>query len=603
LRSLQLLGLAIAAAVLAPRLEANTQGSSLGFPLRRGIAFDPTGHYLLIAQSDGFVEKLSLGPVGPAPYSYRLGVPLNALDSSTNGSFFLVAQNEPSGAQGIFHKVDTSTEKDTSIAYLRAIGEAGAWNVAIASNNLAFVTTQGDASASVPLRQIDLSSNAITNRADAPGSGPGGTVAASTEIYRSADRTRLYFLESNSSSGSVFTYNAVTNTFGPKVNRNTSLQTADGAVSRDGSLVGTCFADGGLWLETAPDFKLVHKFDDIDHGVAFDAVRDIVYGASSVTDEIIGYSTTNFTEVFRAKIGEDVAPGRTPGIISLIASPDGRFLAATTKSGVRLIPTVPSGTANLTNISTRGIVQTGNNVLIGGFIIVGPDAKEVVIRGMGPSLVHSGITNPLQDPVVDLYDGRTNALIHTNDNWRDDFHHDSDLPFTLQPEDARESAFQATLQPGPYTVVLRGKDGGTGVGLFEVYELSPIDRSRLANISTRGFVQTGDDVLIAGVTVQGGDYISEVVVRAIGPSLSAFGITNALANPILELHDANGTVLNSNDNWKDTNQAAIEATGLAPTNDLESAIRVTVAAGSFTAIVRGADNGTGVAVVEIYDLN
>lgn len=601
MRSLPLLGLAIAAAVLAPRLQGNTQGSSIGYPSRRGLVFDATGHYLFIAQSDGDINKVSLGPPGPAPYGYYLSVALNALDISTNGSFLLVAQNDPNATQGVFHKVDTSTEADAKIVYLRAAGETGAWDAAIASNNFAFVTTQGDGSAPVPLRQIDLTSNTVTNRTDAPGSGPGGSLAPSTEVYRSADRTRLYFLESNSSSGAVFTYNAVTNTFGPKINRNLSLQNAEGAVSRDGALVATCIPNNGLWLETAPDFNLVHKFDGIDHGVVFDAVRDIVYGASSVTDEIIGYSTTNFAEVFRAKIGEDISPGRTAGVDSLVASPDGRFLAATTKSGVRLIPTVSTGTANLNNISTRGIVQTGNNVLIGGFIIVGPDAKHVVIRGMGPSLVHSSISNALQDPVIDLYDGKTNTLIHTNDNWRDDFH--NDLSPTLQPDDARESAFQTTLQPGSYTVVLRGKDGGTGVGLFEVYDLDAFGRSRLANISTRGLVQTGNDVLIAGVSVSGGDYISEVVVRSLGPSLASYGIANALANPILELHDRNGSVLYSNDDWKDSQQAAIEASGLAPTDNLESAIRVTVAGGSFTAIVRGANDQTGVAVVEVYDLN
>jgi hypothetical protein len=185
--------------------------------------------------------------------------------------------------------------------------------------------------------------------------------------------------------------------------------------------------------------------------------------------------------------------------------------------------------------------------------------------------------------------------MRTNDNW-------SDVYPTLQPQDPREAAFSTYLQPGPYTVVLRGKDNGTGIGLFEVYD-ADVGQSRLANISTRGFVQTGDDVMIAGVYLEGGDSISELVVRAIGPSVTAFGITNVLADPILELHDRNGTVLSSNDNWKDTNEAAIKASGLAPTHDRESAIRVTVATGSFTAIVRGANNGTGVALVEIYDLN
>jgi hypothetical protein len=258
---------------------------------------------------------------------------------------------------------------------------------------------------------------------------------------------------------------------------------------------------------------------------------------------------------------------------------------------------------NLLNISTRLQVLTADKVLIGGFIITGTDPKRVIIRGIGPSLNGVGVT--LQDPMLELHQG--SATIAFNDDWK--ANQVSVQATGLAPTNDFESAIVATLNPGAYTAVLTGKNNGTGVGVVEVYDLDQAANSKLANISTRGFVDTGNNVMIGGLIVSGGTGggIARVIVRAMGPSLGAFGIANSLQDPNLELHDASGATIASNDNWKTSptggsQQGEIEATGIPPTNDSESALVRNLAPGNYTAIVRGANNTTGIAVVEAYTL-
>jgi CSLREA domain-containing protein len=273
------------------------------------------------------------------------------------------------------------------------------------------------------------------------------------------------------------------------------------------------------------------------------------------------------------------------------------------------IPTpTPTPTPSLTpttlgNISTRMLVETGDNVLIGGFIVTGTADKKVIVRGRGPSLTDQGVSGALQDPILELHDA--NGIIATNDNWKDT--QQTEIEATgLPPTNDLESAIVATLPANTslYTAILRGVNDGTGVGLVEVYDLDRTVDSKLANISTRGLVQTGDNAMIGGVILLGQGPLN-VIVRAIGPSLASKGVANALADPTLELYDGNGTLLAFNDNWKDTQQAEIEATGVPPTNDLESAIVATLNPypATYTAIVRGVNNTTGVALVEVYALN
>jgi len=274
--------------------------------------------------------------------------------------------------------------------------------------------------------------------------------------------------------------------------------------------------------------------------------------------------------------------------------------------------------ATLGNISTRAFVQTDDNVMIGGFVVQGTGPKRVIIRAIGPELTQYGVPNALANPTLELHNGN-GVLIASNDNWRTtviggiitsnqvgeirDSRH--------APADGSESAIIADLAPGNYTAIVRGVNDTTGVALVEVYDLDPNASSILGNISTRSFVQTGDDVMIGGFIVTGSEP-KRVVVRAIGPELTQYGVPNALPNPTLELHDGTGALIASNDNWRTTiiggiitdNQVGqIRDSGHAPTDGRESAIIVDLPPGNYTAIVRGVNETMGVGLVEVYDLN
>ncbi|MDQ3197836.1 MAG: hypothetical protein M3Q46_01390 [Verrucomicrobiota bacterium] len=251
---------------------------------------------------------------------------------------------------------------------------------------------------------------------------------------------------------------------------------------------------------------------------------------------------------------------------------------------------------NLGNISTRLSVGTGDSVMIGGFIITGPGDKNVIVRAIGPSLGTGGLAGALSDTVLELHD-QTGAIIATNDDWKST-QKDEIIATTVPPTNDKESAIVRRLNPGSYTAVVVGKNNATGIALVEAYGLD--GTARLANISTRGLVQTGDNVMIGGFIVLDNGNEANVIVRAIGPSLA--GVSNALADPTLEIHDQNGATVASNDNWKSTQQTEIIATTVPPPNDKESAIVEMLPAGAYTAIVRGKNNTTGVALVEAYNL-
>ena len=256
--------------------------------------------------------------------------------------------------------------------------------------------------------------------------------------------------------------------------------------------------------------------------------------------------------------------------------------------------------------AVRSVVGVADEVAISGFIIGGTGTKEVLLRAIGPSLAQQGIAGTLADPFLELHDS-SGAIIGSNDNWETtllDGLITTDQAATIRattiaPTDPAESAILADLTPGVYTAIVRGVNGGTGVGLAEVYDLNQESPALIENLSTRGFVQTGTNILIGGFII-GGSEMSTVVVRALGPSLIQAGIPNALADPTMELHDANGALLASNDNWADTQESEIQASGLAPTNPLESAIESTLAPGNYTATVAGKNGGVGVGLVEAY---
>ena len=258
-------------------------------------------------------------------------------------------------------------------------------------------------------------------------------------------------------------------------------------------------------------------------------------------------------------------------------------------------------TTQIIQLSTRMRVQVGDQVGIGGFIITGTVPKQVIVRGIGPSLSQSGITDSLADPVLELHGPGSFATV-TNDNWRDT--QESQLQAAgLAPTNNLEPAVWATLPPGAYTAILRGKNSTAGTALVEIYDLTPAVDSKLGNLSTRAFIGSNQDIAIAGLMVSNGGLSDRIVVRGRGPSLAPL-VSNALANPAMELRNGNGTLLVANNDWQDNTVQAqqITAAGLAPANNLESAVLAILPPGRYTALLFGDNNSTGNGIVEVYDL-
>lgn len=259
-----------------------------------------------------------------------------------------------------------------------------------------------------------------------------------------------------------------------------------------------------------------------------------------------------------------------------------------------------AGISSAVNISTRMVVETGDNVLIGGFIVYGTGQKSIAVRAIGPSLPIAGV---LADPVLELHDA-SGAIIASNDNWKSS----QETALTnagLAPASDLEAALITTLSTGSYTAVVRGANNGTGLALVEVYDLDTgTPTARLGNISTRGHVLTGDNIMIGGFIVRG-DLPKRTIVRVKGPTLSLNGaaLSGRMMDPMVELHDGNGALMSSNDNWRSSQEAEIAASTIAPTDDREPAIVATLSPGNYTAVVRGVNNTTGVALVEMYDLD
>ncbi|MEY2492176.1 MAG: outer rane lipase/esterase [Verrucomicrobiota bacterium] len=371
---------------------------------------------------------------------------------------------------------------------------------------------------------------------------------------------------------------AVPNSFGDP-NRVASLD-SDSASYRDqlNSVIAStvsALSGGGITVQ-------VYTFD-----VWLDVLRVLAepskYGFVNVTDQAQGNSSVNPDQYL---FWDDIHP-TTAGHHQL-ASEANRLLSGG-------IP--PLGKA--ANISTRGTAGTGEDVLIAGFIVTGAEGKKVIVRAIGPSLSSFGISGVLADPTVTVFDSNHN-IVASNDNWKST--QQAEIQATgLAPQNDLESAVIATLPPGSYTAIVSGNNGGTGVALAEVYDLAPGSNSALYNVSTRGFVGTGDGVLIGGLIIGTGEP-PVVVLRAIGPTLAAAGISNPLQDPVIKLFDANGALIAQDDNWHDSTPTAIKATLLAPTDDREAVIVASLAAGNYTAVVSGKNDTTGVALVEAFRL-
>lgn len=333
-----------------------------------------------------------------------------------------------------------------------------------------------------------------------------------------------------------------------------------------------------------------------------------VSGAQGETFSYQIAATNNPTSFGAMNLPDGLTVDHSSGLISGTPAQAGNYvvpIAANNAAGSgQAVLTIEVGgpviqQSQFLNISTRMRVQTEDNVLIGGFIITGTDPKRMIIRGIGPSL-SSFFGGVLADPTLELFQGGT--LLAMNDNWKTDQR--AEIEATgVPPTNDFESAIVRTLAPGSYTAILRGNGNTTGIAVVEAYDLDQAANSRLANISTRGFVETGDNVMIGGLIIGPPNGTSATaVVRAIGPTLGVFGIPGALQDPTLDLVDSNGVVIRSNNDWMESQANEIIATGLQPTDDRESALVETLVPGNYTAIVRGFGNTTGVGLVEAYHL-
>lgn len=317
---------------------------------------------------------------------------------------------------------------------------------------------------------------------------------------------------------------------------------------------------------------------------------------------------TNAAVVSATAIGPSSNTSEFSAAANIVAS------APTTPPTSPTAVVLPTRADQLVNLSTRARVETGDRVLIGGFIVAGTESKKLILRALGPSLGAFNVAGFLENPVLELYDAG-GQLLAQNDNWKDDQR--TEIENTgLAPTHDSESAIVRTLAPGNYTTMVRGQGGGVGTGVVEVYDLSQGAKAQAVNVSTRGFVGTDDNAMIGGFIIGGnGGGKTTVVVRAVGPSLAPFGVPNPLPDPTVSIRTANGTVVTDNDNWAEGTDLSrgvvfantyqrnhIQATGLAPSHDLESAVVTELGPGNYTAIVRGKNGSTGIGLVEVYNL-
>jgi len=471
--------------------------------------------------------------------------------------------------------------------------------------------------------QIDATTGASTG--PSIGGFNGGVFVYSGSLEISPDRNTLYYGDYGLSPSTMYKINV--SGINPVLVRQTPFGTGgengeDLTLSHNGNFI--CYTTGAgqnnydIAKFRTSDFASLGSFvtGPYPQALAFSPDDSVVYASVATASGIKVFNANTFLELGTIS-GPDEA-------VKVAVDSTGKYLfAGYTETfgdfrGTRVYDVSPLPESQLANISTRAFVQTGDNVMIGGFIVQGIQPKRVIIRAIGPELSRFGVPDVLVDPTLELYDD-TGTLIASNNNWATTIiggiitsNQVRDIQTSGHaPRDGKESAIIADLPAGSYTAIVRGVDDTTGVALAEVYDLDGHANSILGNISTRSLVQTDDKVMIGGFIVDG-NQPKRVILRAIGPELSQFGVPDPLANPTLELHNSAGALIASNDNWQHTiiggiitsdQTRDIRSSGHAPTDGRESAISAELQPGNYTAIVRGVNSSTGVALVEVYDLD
>ncbi len=391
---------------------------------------------------------------------------------------------------------------------------------------------------------------------------------------------------------------------GDGVNSASFSSTVFGDTFGSGVLAVTYYrSQGGTMVEADVLFNNAQSFDSYRGDLIFNSKGKCICDIQRVFLHELGHAL-GLTHPDTAGQKVDAVMNSVVSNRSLLAPDDTQgiqYLYGAPASSPTPTPTpLPDTPSRLVNISTRMQVGTGDDVLIGGFIIQGTQLKKIILRAIGPSLSAGGVAGALQDPKMELYDA-TGALLDANDNWQESLDSGEIVDSGLAPSDAREAAIVTRLAPGNYTAVISGVNGTTGIGLVESYTLDT-SATHAANISTRGRVGPGEDVLIGGFIV-GGRTTKQIIVRALGPSLGGSGLA-VLADPTLELHGSDGQIIAANDDWASgSQQSEISATGLQPADPREAALIATIPSGNYTAVVQGAGGGSGIGLVEIYDLD
>ena len=391
---------------------------------------------------------------------------------------------------------------------------------------------------------------------------------------------------------------------GDGVNSTSFSSTVFGDPFGTGVLAVTYYSyQGGTFLEADVLFNDAQPFDSYRGDLQFNAQGKCICDIRRVYLHELGHALgLNHPDTAGQHV-DAVMNSVVSNLATLTADDEAgiHFLYGALGASPTPTPTPPANASRLVNLSTRMRVGLTDEVLIGGFIIQGDQLKKVVLRAIGPSLEAFGVNGALQDPKLELHDA-SGALLDSNDNWQDGLDANEIIADGLAPTDPRESAIVARLGPGTYTAIVSGVNNTTGIGLVENYTLDT-SATHAANISTRGRVGAGDDALIGGFIVGGTDS-KNILIRALGPSLGAAGVSGTVADPVVELHDGTGQIVASNDNWNTGGQASeITATGIPPNDPRESALIATVTPGNYTAVMRGADGGEGLALIEIYDLD